>query len=168
MDSWIGKIRWRRDRLPTPVFLDFPGGSAGKESAYNVGAWVQSLSWEDPLEKGKTTHSSILAWRIPWTVYSVELQSRMWATFIHVFTESVMPSNYLILCHLLLLQPSSLPSIRVFSKIFNTEKKTLSQKQHTFKIVQLMFVEVPWDWIPEYSCEPWMRLFVIWATEMRV
>ena len=30
--------------------------------------WVQSLSWEDPLEKGKATHSSTLAWRIPWTV----------------------------------------------------------------------------------------------------
>ena len=30
--------------------------------------YVQSLAWEDPLEKGKTTHSSILAWRIPWTV----------------------------------------------------------------------------------------------------
>jgi len=31
--------------------------------------WAQSLSWEDPLEKGKaTTHSSILTWRIPWTV----------------------------------------------------------------------------------------------------
>ena len=29
--------------------------------------WVQSLGWEDPLEKGMTTHSSILAWRIPWT-----------------------------------------------------------------------------------------------------
>jgi len=29
---------------------------------------VQSLNWEDPLEKGKATHSSILAWRIPWTV----------------------------------------------------------------------------------------------------
>ena len=28
--------------------------------------WVGSLGWEDPLEKGKTTHSSILAWRIPW------------------------------------------------------------------------------------------------------
>jgi len=28
---------------------------------------VQSLGWEDPLEKGMTTHSSILAWRIPWT-----------------------------------------------------------------------------------------------------
>ena len=30
--------------------------------------WVQSLGWEDSLEKGKATHSSILAWRIPWTV----------------------------------------------------------------------------------------------------
>ena len=30
--------------------------------------WVPSLGWEDPLEKGKATHSSILAWRIPWTV----------------------------------------------------------------------------------------------------
>jgi len=30
--------------------------------------WVQSLGWEDPLEKGKATHSSILSWRIPWTV----------------------------------------------------------------------------------------------------
>ena len=47
-----------------PVFLDFPCGSAGKESFCNVG----DLGWEDPLEKGKATHSSILAWRIPWTV----------------------------------------------------------------------------------------------------
>ena len=30
--------------------------------------WVQSVGWEDPLEKGKATYSSILAWRIPWTV----------------------------------------------------------------------------------------------------
>ena len=30
--------------------------------------WVRSLGWQDPLEKGKATHSSILAWRIPWTV----------------------------------------------------------------------------------------------------
>ena len=87
--------------------LGFPGSSAGKEPAYNVGdpglipesgrspgegigypfqyywaslvdqllqnlpvmweTWVQSLGWEDPLEKGKAAHSSILAWRIPWT-----------------------------------------------------------------------------------------------------
>ena len=36
-NSWVGKIRWRRDRLPTPVFLGVPDGSAGQESACNVG-----------------------------------------------------------------------------------------------------------------------------------
>ena len=30
--------------------------------------WVLSLGWKDPLEKGKATHSSVLAWRIPWTI----------------------------------------------------------------------------------------------------
>ena len=35
-DSWVGKICWRRDRLPTPVFLGFPCGSASKESACNA------------------------------------------------------------------------------------------------------------------------------------
>ena len=37
--------------------------------------WVQSLGWEDPLEKGKATHSSILAWRIPRTKEPGGLQS---------------------------------------------------------------------------------------------
>ena len=36
-NSWVGKIPWRRDRLPTPVFLGFPGGSVSKESTCNVG-----------------------------------------------------------------------------------------------------------------------------------
>ena len=36
---------------------------------------VQSLGWKDPLEKGMTTHSSILAWRIPWTDGPGRLQS---------------------------------------------------------------------------------------------
>ena len=36
--------------------------------------WVRSLGWEDPLEKGKATYSSILAWRIPGTVESMGLQ----------------------------------------------------------------------------------------------
>ena len=35
------------------------------------GTWVRSLGWEDPLEKGKATHSSILAWTIPWTVHGI-------------------------------------------------------------------------------------------------
>ena len=37
--------------------------------------WVQSLGWEDPLEKGTATHSSILAWRIPWIEQPGRLQS---------------------------------------------------------------------------------------------
>ena len=37
--------------------------------------WVPSLSWEDPLEKGMATHSSILAWRTPWTEEPGGLQS---------------------------------------------------------------------------------------------
>ena len=37
--------------------------------------WVQSLGWEDPLKKGTATHSSIIAWRIPWTEKLGRLQS---------------------------------------------------------------------------------------------
>ena len=45
--------------------MSFPGGSDGKASACNAGDPVQSLGWEDLLEKEMATHSSILAWRIP-------------------------------------------------------------------------------------------------------
>ena len=189
-DFRVGKISRKRDRLPTPAFLGFPCGSAGKEFACNVGdlgsisglgrspgegegyplqysglensmdcivhgvarsrtqlnnlhctteqkgenhlfvrplwipglpwrrsclvsssrdiisvyafvvchtflmaqlvknlpavweTWVRSLGWEDPLEKGKATHSSILAWRIPYTVWFMGLQrvGQNWAT----------------------------------------------------------------------------------------
>ena len=63
-------------KLCTEVGRDwaFPSGSIGKESTYNAGdlsalqeIQVRSLSWKDPLEKEKATHSSILAWEIPWT-----------------------------------------------------------------------------------------------------
>ena len=55
--------------------MGFPGGSDGKEYTCNSGDLVQSLGWEDPLEKGKATHSSILVWRIPWTEEPGRLQS---------------------------------------------------------------------------------------------
>ena len=48
----------------------FPGDLNGKGPACNVGDRVQSLGWEDPLEKGMATHSSILAWKIPQTIQS--------------------------------------------------------------------------------------------------
>ena len=37
------------------TYPSFPGGLDGKESAFNVGDWIRSLGWEDPLEKGMTT-----------------------------------------------------------------------------------------------------------------
>ena len=56
--------------------MGFPGGSDGKEFACNVGeTWVPSLGQKDPLEKGTATHSSLLAWRIPWTEEPGGLQS---------------------------------------------------------------------------------------------
>ena len=55
----------------------FSGGTSGKESTcqYRRQTWVRSLGQEDPLEKGTATHSSVLAWRIPWTREPGGLQS---------------------------------------------------------------------------------------------
>ena len=52
-----------------------PGGSAVKNLPAKWEMQVRSLSWEDPLEKGIATHSSILAWKIPWTEEPGKLQS---------------------------------------------------------------------------------------------
>ena len=49
------------------MILGYPDGSAVENLSAMQDTWVQSLNWEDPLEKGMATHSSILAWEIPWT-----------------------------------------------------------------------------------------------------
>ena len=71
-ETCVQSLGWedplRREWLPTPVFLGFPGDSAGKESSCNVGDLGLIPVLEDPPEKGTATHSSILAWRILWTV----------------------------------------------------------------------------------------------------
>ena len=53
----------------------FPGGSDGKASACNRETWVQTLGWEDLLEKEMAIHSSIIAWESPWTEEPGRLQS---------------------------------------------------------------------------------------------
>ena len=72
-----------RDPGSIPGLGRFPGERIGYPLQYSLAffvaqlvknlpaiqeTWVQSLGWEDPLEKGKATHSSILVWRISWTV----------------------------------------------------------------------------------------------------
>ena len=55
-----------------------PRWLCGKESTVSAGdtdAWVQSLGWEDPLEKEMATHSSTLAWKIPWAKETGRLRS---------------------------------------------------------------------------------------------
>ena len=58
--------------LPFPSPGDLPWASLVTQLVKNPPSvretWVRSLGWEDPLEKGKATHSSTLAWRISWTV----------------------------------------------------------------------------------------------------
>ena len=57
------------------IITGFPGGSEVKASAWNVGDLGSSLGQEDPLEKEMATHSSTLAWRIPWREEPGRLQS---------------------------------------------------------------------------------------------
>ena len=51
-----------------------PGGSTIKPLSTMRETWVQSLGWEDPLEKEMATHSRTIAWRIPWTEEPFGLQ----------------------------------------------------------------------------------------------
>ena len=60
---------------PDSFLKGFPGGSDGQESACNAGDVGSILGGDDPLEKGMATHSSILAWKIPWTEKPGGLQS---------------------------------------------------------------------------------------------
>ena len=53
--------------VPLAPLLGFPGGSVVKNLPAMQEMHIQYLGWEDPLEKEMATHSSILAWEIPWT-----------------------------------------------------------------------------------------------------
>ena len=61
-------------RLKTPL-IPFPGGPVGHSELPIQEVWVQSLGWEDLLEKEMATHSNILAWKILWTEEPGRLQS---------------------------------------------------------------------------------------------
>ena len=91
-DSWAGKIPWRKEWPPSPLFLGcFFTSSSGRceedssEASLVVQlvknlppmqeTWVRFLGQENLLEKEMAAHSSILAWRIPWTEESGRPQS---------------------------------------------------------------------------------------------
>ena len=88
LDSWVRKIRWRRDRLPTPVFLGFPCGSVSKESAWNtrdLGS-IPGLGRSPGEGKGYPLQYSGLENSMDYTVHGVaksrtQLSGHDWATF---------------------------------------------------------------------------------------
>ena len=66
----MGYSPWGRKESDTTERFHFFKATSGlvKNSPAMWETWVRSLGWEDPLEKGKANHPSILAWRIPWIV----------------------------------------------------------------------------------------------------
>ena len=128
------EVPLENERVPTPVFLDFPSDSVVKKVPAMQETWVQDLGWENSLEEGLETDSSILAWRIlmdrePGELESVGFQrvghdwvtkmlSHVWlfetpCTAAHQASLScsnstnveLMPSSHVILCHPLLPLP---------------------------------------------------------------
>ena len=70
MDQWTGPLSWKRKTEPIITLQGFPGGLGAKNPPVNPGDTRDSGSIpgsEDPLKKEMATHSSILAWEIPWT-----------------------------------------------------------------------------------------------------
>ena len=91
--------------------------------------WVPSLGWEDPLEKETATHSSILAWRIPWTVESMGSQwvRHDWMTFTSLGAKQIWARH--LLCYFLDVWPPVSYSI------------SLSQRM----VIPLRGVQHPWS-----------------------
>jgi len=65
--SYVLFSRPKRSLEPGGISFGFPGSSVVKNLPAKQKTWVSSLGHEDPLEKEMATHSSILAWQIPWT-----------------------------------------------------------------------------------------------------
>ena len=80
-DSWVGKIPWRRDRLPTQESWTSLVAQIVKNLPAMQEPWVQSLGQEEPLEECMATLSSILAWRIP-------MDRGAWQVVVHSVAQS--------------------------------------------------------------------------------
>ena len=121
---------WFTSSTFTSIFLslnlgrDFPGDTSGKESVCQCRRQKETQDWspdqEDPPEEGMATHSSILAWRIPWTEEPVGLQSmgsqsikHNWATECSTIQGCVSCTDYQVI---------------LFSGLVNPHTKVLSHK----------------------------------------
>ena len=114
-DSWVGKIPWRRESLPTPIF--WPWEFHGLYSPWGAKSWTRLGEYHIHSLSSVQLLSHVQLFVTPWTA---ALQASLSITSSQslpklMSIESVMPSNHLILCQPLLLQPSVFHRIRVFS-----------------------------------------------------
>ena len=95
-DSWVGKICWRRDRLPTPVFLGFPCGSAGKKSTCNAGdlGFIPVLGRSPGEGKGYSLQYSGLENSMDYTVHGVAKSWTRLSDFHVRFSSFIHFTNY--------------------------------------------------------------------------
>ena len=84
-----GSERSARERIGYPLLYSWASLVAQLVRNLSVvwETWVWYLSWEDPLEKGKSTHSSILAWRIPWTIQSMGVPKNRSRLLLSLFSD---------------------------------------------------------------------------------
>ena len=87
LDSWVRQIYYRREKLPTPVFLGFSGGSAGKESSYNEGDLCLTPGLGRSSEEGKDypLQYSGLENFMDWVVHGIPKSGQDRVTFTFFF-----------------------------------------------------------------------------------
>ena len=123
-DPWVGKITWRRERPPTPVFwpgefhgLYSPQGCKESDTTEQLSLLLSFKSHYSLGDSSVQSLSGIWLFATPWTAeHQASLSITNSQSLLKLMSiESVIPSNHLILCRPLLLPPSIFPSIRVFS-----------------------------------------------------
>ena len=113
------------------LYIHTHGASLVAQMVKNLPAmretWIQALGWEDPLEKGMATHSSILAWRIPWVYSSWGRKELDMTKRLSLFTQT----------HIIILKPVSYYGSRGISTgSINKAKMSTVYQQHTGCISQ--------------------------------
>ena len=142
-NSWVGKIPWRRDRLPTPVFLGFPGGSVGKESACSVGdlGSIPGLGKSPGEERGYPQYSGPGEFRrlySPWCCKELDTTKRLSFSLyvLHMYTYctcfiiinfGMLTHSYLCCC----LLSSSVPETGL--------------NKHFISLSHLILITAPWE-----------------------
>ena len=124
---------------------------------------VRSLAWEDPLEKGKATHSSILAWRIPWTEEPVVLQSTGSQRVGHVWTINT-PTHYTILPPL---TSGEFPKAQIslfYNPLWYSLEKAMAPHLLGGPVLNSLEGESPWEngegpEVPRHLCTDCWRTF---------